>query len=123
VNTEPVSLVWTATRYFTIGKDGMPGNEIGFATIAWDVDGDIPYPPEMWFAREMLCTLSMCQCPSHGKRGCERYYPGWSYNTTEQLSPNSDVVRYTGVSGRYWIWVLDGTRDAINNREYGKWPD
>ena len=118
------------TRFFILEEDSLgmavvPGNEIGWCKGHWNVDGklDIPFPPEMWFATEMLNDLAECQCKSHGHIGCKYYYPGWSYNTDEQLSLDFDVVRYDCEDGRFWLWVLTGERDEPTNREYGKWKD
>ena len=116
--------IYIGTRYFVALENGQAGNEIGFTKLVWDSHKEeIPFPPEMWFATEMLNALAECQCRSHGHPGCKYYYPGWSYNTDEQLSLDFDVVRFEGASGRYWLWVLTGERDEVNNREYGKWKD
>ena len=113
--TNAVEPVFMGTRWFALEPDMMPGKEIGFSKEAWErKEGECPFPPEMWFATEMLDALVIGPRPS---------YPGWSYNTTEQLSPDSDLVRYEMDNGKFWIWELTGERDAINNREFGKWPD
>ena len=106
------------TRFFTLEDHGMeiiPGKEIGWCKGHWNYDGklDIPFSPEMWFATEMLNAL----VDNKGE------YPGWSYNTTEQLSLDFDIVRYDSKDGRFWLWVLTGERDEPTNREYGKWKD
>lgn len=112
------------TRWFAMYPDESIGNEIGFSKKMWrHVEGECPFPPEMWFATEMLDGLAECQCKSHGHIGCKYYYPGWSYNTDEQLSLDFDVVRYEMDNGKFWLWVLTGERDEENHREFGKWKD
>jgi hypothetical protein len=107
-----------------MNPDGSCGNEIGFSKKAWDRSGDgCPFPPEMWFATEMLNSLAQCECKSHGHNGCKYFYPGWSYNTTEQLSIDYDVIRYQMDNGKFWLWFLNGDRDEENHREYGYWKD
>jgi hypothetical protein len=119
-----VEPIYIGTRYFVALENGQAGNEIGFTKLVWDsYKEEIPFPPEMWFATEMLNALAECQCRSHGHPGCKYYYPGWSYNTDEQLSLDFDIVRFEGASGRFWLWELNGERDEVNNREFGRWKD
>lgn len=121
---EPVTALYVGTRYF-VDMGGVPGNEIGFSKMKWDShdEKEIPFPPEMWFSTEMLDSLAQCECRSHGHRGCKYFYPGWSYNTKEQISIDFDVVRFEAASGRFWLWVLTGERDEEHHREFGKWKD
>jgi hypothetical protein len=125
LGTKPVTALYIGTRYFVDLGNGVAGNEIGFTKMKWDSHDEqkIPFPPEMWFATEMLNSLAQCECRSHGERGCKYYYPGWSYNTDEQLSIDFDVVRFEAASGRFWLWFLNGERDELNHREYGYWKD
>ena len=125
--TEPPTAIYIGTRYFATNDGIIAGPEIGFTKMAWHggPNGDIPYPPEMWFAKEMLATLTECQCECMGyaHRGCRYFYPGWSYNTPEQFSIDFDVVRFDHQDGRFWLWFLTGEQDEVNNREFGKWKD
>ena len=109
---------YTGVIYYT--NQGMePWHEIGWR--AKDCQESIPYPPEMWFTNEMLCMLATCP-PERVAEGKCCMYPGWSYQHSEQLSPEFDVVRYES-DEQFWLWVLTGDKDLETGREYGKWKD
>ena len=126
--SQPPTAIYIGTRYFTaMDYDGcpMPGREIGWSKFGKKLEG-VPYPPEMWFAREMLNALmdwqQLMREPEH------RQYLGWSYNAPE--SPDGyrvmdlEVVRFDGVEpGQFWLWRLTGKKDELNNREQGVWKD
>lgn len=120
--------VYIGTRYFTAMDVGlgcpMPGREIGYSTFGKELK-DTPYPPEMWFAKEMLDALmdwsQLMKEPEHRK------YLGWSYGINESPDGyqvmNLEVLKFEMPDGRFWLWKLTGEKDERNNREKGVWRD
>lgn len=123
----PSNPIYIGTRYFTSMDVGlgcpMPGREIGYSTFGREME-DIPYPPEMWFAGEMLNALmdwqQLLKEPEH------RQYVGWSYNAPEHPDGyrimDVKTLRFE-LNGKVWLWRLTGEKDQLNYREFGKWPD